>query len=92
MYEIGVADNGLLVGLSPSDLEESLSTLRHMGSALQADMFIVRQRKVSQDRIVAEVLFRKSIADAQHFLELRIAMLGSGDAGSKAASLHSRLK
>ncbi|KAJ3044726.1 GTP binding protein [Rhizophlyctis rosea] len=82
MYEIGVSDRGDLVGLSPSDLEASLATLRRMGEALSADVSIVREKEVSIDpvRKVAEVLVRKCLDD-QHFLEIRVAILGSADAG-----------
>nr|KAJ3417153.1 GTP binding protein [Polyrhizophydium stewartii] len=81
MYEIGVADNGSLVGLSPADMDASLATLRSMGAALRADMSIVRQRSLENGRSVAEVLFRKGPSDDQHFLEIRVAILGGVDAG-----------
>lgn len=32
IYEIGVTDTGLLKGLNPNDLEESLNSLRKMAS------------------------------------------------------------
>ena len=82
MYEIGVADNGQLIGLSPKDLEASFKTLRYMGSMLMADMSIVRKKLIADDKYVAEVLFRKCLNDAKHFLEIRVAILGSVDAGS----------
>ncbi|KAJ3106182.1 GTP binding protein [Phlyctochytrium bullatum] len=93
MYEIGVADNGQLIGLNPRDLEASLATLRLMGSRLSADVSIIRVRDVTPSstkdtkdserelRYVAEVLVRKCLTDDQHFLEIRVAILGGADAG-----------
>ncbi|KAJ3213996.1 GTP binding protein [Dinochytrium kinnereticum] len=90
MYEIGVADNGQLVGLNARDLDASLATLRVMGSRLSADVSIIRKREVAgcvgkdgsaEMRVVAEVLVRKCLTDDQHFLEVRVAILGGADAG-----------
>ncbi|KAI9318892.1 P-loop containing nucleoside triphosphate hydrolase protein, partial [Zopfochytrium polystomum] len=81
MYEIGVADNGQLVGLSRRDMESSLKTLRQMGERLRADVSIIRERTVCPERVVAEVLVRKCLTDDQHFLEIRVAIIGGADAG-----------
>ncbi|KAJ1540510.1 GTP binding protein, partial [Cladochytrium tenue] len=159
MYEIGVADDGKLVGLSRKDLDASLKTLRIMGERLRADVSVIRERAVQRSvaprssaskarpsdrdrrrpssrsdgrtrgnqadddddvggfsfvldldtddasgtgrsptttvtqidddddddgngaRFVAEVLVRKSAADDQHFLEVRVAIIGGADAG-----------
>ncbi|KAJ3105526.1 GTP binding protein [Phlyctochytrium planicorne] len=90
LYEIGVADNGKLIGLNPHDLEASLETLRTMGKRLSADVSIIRKREVSSvlgpdgasvPLVVAEVLVRKCLTDDQHFLEVRVAILGGADAG-----------
>ncbi|KAJ3197621.1 GTP binding protein [Irineochytrium annulatum] len=68
-------------------MDASLDTLRRMGSQLSADVSIIRKRLVenllpdSEDRFVAEVLVRKCLSDDQHFLEIRVAILGGVDAG-----------
>ncbi|KAJ3413060.1 GTP binding protein [Chytridiales sp. JEL 0842] len=46
MYEIGVADDGELVGLVRKDLEASVQTLKRMGERLRADVSIIRERPV----------------------------------------------
>ncbi|KAJ3068806.1 GTP binding protein, partial [Quaeritorhiza haematococci] len=51
IYELGVSDNGALVGLTPEDLEASLTTLRRMGNVLKADVSIIRERLVSGEVI-----------------------------------------
>ncbi|KAH8910723.1 P-loop containing nucleoside triphosphate hydrolase protein [Coniochaeta sp. PMI_546] len=43
LYEIGVADDGSLVGLTADELDESLATLRVMAASLGCDMKILRK-------------------------------------------------
>ncbi|KAI8898873.1 P-loop containing nucleoside triphosphate hydrolase protein [Globomyces pollinis-pini] len=81
MYEIGVSDSGNLVGLDPNDMKSSLDTLKTMASKLCAELSIVRTQKVTGNRTVTEVMFRKCLEDDQHFLEIRVAILGAADAG-----------
>lgn len=61
LYEIGVEDNGILTGLSSNDMKDSLSTLHRMATVLGAVTTILRERKLENGRIVAEVLVRKVI-------------------------------
>lgn len=83
MYEIGVSDKGSLVGLDPSDLHKSIETLKKMANELKADVEIVRTRETQDGKAVAEVLVRKCLDDLEHFLEVRVAIIGGPDAGSK---------
>ncbi|KAG9326677.1 hypothetical protein KVV02_002873 [Mortierella alpina] len=46
IYEIGVADDGSFVGLSPEDMEISLQTLHRMADFLKADVTILRKVSV----------------------------------------------
>ncbi|KAI1318955.1 GTP binding protein [Mortierella claussenii] len=46
IYEIGVADDGSFVGLSPQDMEVSLQTLHRMADFLKADVTILRRVSV----------------------------------------------
>ncbi|KAJ8371766.1 hypothetical protein AAFF_G00302360 [Aldrovandia affinis] len=84
VYQIGVEDNGLLVGLSQEDMRASLKTLRRMAEKVGADITILREREVDYDsdtpRKIAEVLVRK-VPDDQQFLDLRVAVLGNVDSG-----------
>jgi GTPase len=79
IYEIGVSDKGTLVGLNEKEMKESLDTLEQMGSTISAQFSILRKVKI-KDNSVVEVLFRQS-QDDQHFIEIRVAMLGGADAG-----------
>lgn len=84
IYQIGVEDNGLLVGLSEADMRASLRTLRRMAEKVGADITVLREREVDYDsdetRKIAEVLIRK-VPDDQQFLDLRVAVLGNVDSG-----------
>ncbi|XP_033831287.1 GTP-binding protein 2-like [Periophthalmus magnuspinnatus] len=86
VYQIGVEDNGLLVGLSPGDMNASLQTLSRMAHKVGADIALLREREVDFDsdqnvsRKIAEVLVRK-VPDDQQFLDLRVAVLGNVDSG-----------
>ncbi|KAA0712379.1 GTP-binding protein 2 GTP-binding-like protein 2 [Triplophysa tibetana] len=83
VYQIGVEDNGLLVGLTEEDMKTSLKTLRRMAERVGADITLLREREVECDharRKIAEVLVRK-VPDDQQFLDLRVAVLGNVDSG-----------
>nr|XP_019962722.1 PREDICTED: GTP-binding protein 2-like [Paralichthys olivaceus] len=85
VYQIGVEDNGLLVGLTEVDMKASLKTLKRMAEKVGADITLLREREVDYDfdrntRKIAEVLIRK-VPDDQQFLDLRVAVLGNVDSG-----------
>ncbi|XP_061687128.1 GTP-binding protein 2-like isoform X2 [Syngnathoides biaculeatus] len=85
VYQIGVEDNGLPVGLSRADMAASVGTLRKMADKVGADIALLRERRVDSDaggggRRIAEVLVRK-VPDDQQFLDLRVAVLGNVDSG-----------
>ncbi|XP_075894348.1 GTP-binding protein 2 isoform X2 [Nelusetta ayraudi] len=84
VYQIGVEDNGMLVGLSEEDMRASLKTLYKMAEKVGADITVLREQEVDYDADVplkiAEVLIRK-VPDDQQFLDLRVAVLGNVDSG-----------
>ncbi|KAK7901858.1 hypothetical protein WMY93_018627 [Mugilogobius chulae] len=84
VYQIGVEDNGMLVGLTEEDMRASLKTLHLMAQKVGADITVLRQSEVDEDsdgpRSIAEVLIRK-VPDDQQFLDLRVAVLGNVDSG-----------
>ncbi|KAH8980091.1 hypothetical protein EDB83DRAFT_2493157 [Lactarius deliciosus] len=47
IYELGVADSGALVGLSPSDLRATLKTLRAMAAEIDARVVIAKEIEVA---------------------------------------------
>ncbi|KAI3363263.1 hypothetical protein L3Q82_011892 [Scortum barcoo] len=84
VYQIGVEDNGMLVGLSEEDMRTSLRTLHKLAEKVGADITVLTEREVDYDsdvpRKIAEVLIRK-VPDDQQFLDLRVAVLGNVDSG-----------
>lgn len=71
IYEIGVEDNGMFVGLTREELDSSLSTLNVMASKLGAHTTLLRRHVVENiingppSRQVAEVLVRRVPDDQQ---------------------------
>ncbi|XP_047221451.1 GTP-binding protein 2-like isoform X5 [Girardinichthys multiradiatus] len=70
VYQIGVEDNGLLVGLTETDMKGSLRTLKRMAEKVGADITLLREREVDygldrNTRKIAEVLVRKVPDDQQ---------------------------
>lgn len=63
IYEIGVEDSGILLGLTQEELEASMTTLRRMAKQLGASLTVIREKTISghngQTRKAAEVLVRK---------------------------------
>lgn len=85
IYEIGVGDNGMYVGLTGEELESSLKTLNVMASKLGAHTALLRRSDLENNGIVparqvAEVLVRR-VPDDQQFIDIRLAVLGNVDAG-----------
>jgi hypothetical protein len=48
-YELGVTDNGLLIGLSRAHLEQSLETLEMMAGEIGASVIVVKEIEVPQE-------------------------------------------
>lgn len=87
VYEIGVADSGQLEGVSTSDLDASLTTMREMAARLGASVSLLRRRTLGKNdsgRELCEVLVRQ-LPQGQGLLrpgiDLRLAVLGGADAG-----------
>ncbi|CAH1791267.1 unnamed protein product [Owenia fusiformis] len=85
IYEIGVADNGMLAGLTDDEMSASLNTLQQMASRLGATTSMLRERVVEtahaeSRKRAAEILVRK-VPDDQQFIDLRLAVLGNVDTG-----------
>lgn len=94
IYELGVEDKGLLVGLTEREAADSLNTLFMMSEKLGASLTVLRERLIEFDqqlhqdcgqdddgvRKVLEVLVRK-VPEDQESVELRVAVLGNIDVG-----------
>lgn len=81
LYQIGVRDCGRVHGLARGELRSSLRTLRRMAARLGASCALVaRGHLPGTKRARAEVLVTK-VPDDQHNIEVRVAVMGSNDAG-----------
>ncbi|XP_055878486.1 GTP-binding protein 2-like [Biomphalaria glabrata] len=82
IYEIGVEDNGFLTGLSDTEMDASLSTLKKMADRLGASIEVLREKvtEVGERKRAMEVLVRK-VPDDQQFIDLKLAVLGNVDVG-----------
>ncbi|XP_052769653.1 GTP-binding protein 2-like [Mya arenaria] len=85
IYEIGVEDNGLLVGLMETELQASVASLEHMAERLGATLTVLRERCIDDEngeeqRRALEILVRK-VPDDQKFIDLRLTVLGNVDSG-----------
>lgn len=89
IYEIGVADNGSMNGLTDEEMSKSLDTLKAMAQRLGASITIIRTREIrrsdegNEAKRTAEVLVRKVPDDAQ-FIDIRIAVLGNVESGKSS--------
>ena len=83
LYEIGVKDCGALSGVSNDELQASLVTLGTMADRLGASITILYERQLDNGRHIVEVLVRK-VPDDQHFIDLRVAVLGTVDSGKSS--------
>jgi len=89
VYEIGVNDDGIALGLEDSEYKESIETLTKMAKELKADVTLLCERVIedkkkkeekSPIKKVAEILVR-SISETGKYLDLRIAVCGNVDSG-----------
>ncbi|OQS00061.1 GTP-binding protein [Thraustotheca clavata] len=80
-YELGVADDGKIVGMAPEDLEMSLATLLRMCQVLGADMKLVTLRNGSQPTWKAARVAITRIADTHGKKQVRVSVIGDVDCG-----------
>lgn len=84
VYEIGVNDDGVALGLDEKEYKESLETLNKMANELKADCTIISERIIEDKKNktikkVGEILVR--IFEEGRYLDLRIAVCGNVDSG-----------
>ena len=85
IYELGVEDKGMMVGLSEDEATASLQTLYMMSEKLGASLSVLRERQIFDEhdqkmRRTLEVLVRK-VPEDQDSVELRVAVLGNIEVG-----------
>lgn len=79
IYEIGVEDDGTLLGLSDADMKASYETLKFMADKLDASVSISAER-AGKHGITRTALVRQRLTQATH-LEIRVVTVGNVDSG-----------
>ncbi|CAK4206967.1 unnamed protein product [Aphanomyces euteiches] len=80
-YELGVADDGLVIGMPPEDLEKSLNTLFRMCQVLSAKMHVQSFREGSQPSYKAARVAVSRIAETHAKKQVRVSVIGDVDSG-----------
>lgn len=80
VYQIGVEDDGHPMGLSETDLEESLLNLHKMARAVGCSL-TVRQVLRGEVGLTAEVVLRRLERQIVSPIQVQVAMVGDADAG-----------
>lgn len=91
LYEIGVDDDGTIKGLTVSDMNSSIDTLRKMAEALGAEISIMREITLSESNYqVAEILVQQRPNDdeSQQLTDIRVVLVGGLGAGKSTLLGH----
>ncbi|CAO3647732.1 unnamed protein product [Cunninghamella echinulata] len=93
LYELGVNDDGTLTGLSNQDMTATLDTLRRMAEALNAEVSIAREMKLSDDKeekcIIEALVQKRSILDDKiNYTDIRMAIIGDTGVGKSTFLAH----
>ncbi|KAL0041973.1 hypothetical protein WJX79_010692 [Trebouxia sp. C0005] len=83
-YFIGVEDDGYPRGLTQTDMDISLATLRAMSEEVHAATTLLRKAAGTRKRQCAIVRVHKLCVDDVTYTDLRIAVAGSVDAGKSS--------
>lgn|SRR5690606_20062914 len=86
IYELGISDDGIPLGLTENEFKESYENVQKMAKICQAECSIIcekiiedKSKKNEPSKKVAEILVR-SMAEGE-YLDVRIAVCGNVDAG-----------
>lgn len=69
IYEIGIGEDGGDSGLDEDEYQAAVATLQSLATTIDADMVLLRQRKVEQG-LTGQYLIRKRV-DTSDFMEIR---------------------
>lgn len=73
LYEIGVSDDGVLVGLAEDELNESLNNLRAMAACLGCSVSVLRKEVVGECQWTEVVPFGTKLRKVRHTGNLSVA-------------------
>ena len=79
IYQIGILDNGTILGINETDMRESIDNLIKIANSCQAGTTIISKNKI-KDSYITEILVRE-INYLGHYIDIKIAVAGNVDAG-----------
>jgi GTPase len=82
LYELGVCDDGKLIGMTESERNATMTTLTTMAQSIPADISIEREVPLPNNRVALECLVRRRMIEEDAFLEINVAMVGGQDGKS----------
>lgn len=82
LYELGVGDDGEVIGMTPDERQATFATLTTMASQIPADINIEREVTLPNGRVALECLVRRRMIEEDAFLEVTVAMVGGQDGKS----------
>ena len=80
IFELGVGDDAEEFGLKEDEVLAAVATLESIGTTLEADCVLLREKSCDGGRKTLQYLIRRK-ADEKDFMEIRVAVVGNVDAG-----------
>ena len=79
IYNLGVADDGTLVGLNKEEYNETIKTLNLVADKNNYNVTVLSTKEVANDKYIYEVLIREN--NINKYIDIKIAIAGSVDVG-----------
>lgn len=79
IYNLGVADDGTMIGLTNEEYEETINTLKIMAKSNNYSITNLTSSELENNKKVYEVLFREH--NDNKYIEVKIAVAGAVDSG-----------
>lgn len=76
LYELGVSDDGTVLGMASDARETSYANLQQMASKIPADVSIEREVTLANGNVALECLIRRRMIEEDAFLEINVAIVG----------------
>lgn len=82
IYNIGVEDDGTMVGLTEEEYKETINTLKSMAETNNYSIMVLTSTETENNKKVYEVLVREK--NENKYIDIKIAVAGSVDAGKSS--------
>jgi len=82
LYNLGVLDNGQVVGITEEEYEETIKILNDVANMNNYSIILLSSSVVSKDKKIYEVMVREK--NENKYIDLRVAIAGSVDSGKSS--------